>query len=144
MKRIAISALVVALLVGAFAISGGQKTAVKSELQIDVEGRNPWTHLRVNNAPESFHFVVMSDRTGGNRGRIFSQAVEQINLLQPTFVVCVGDLIQGYSKDSAILAREWKELQPYPSRLQMPFFYVPGNHDMANPVEASVWKERFG
>ena len=144
MKRMLISGLVVALLVGAVAISSSQKGADKSELQIDVEGRNPWTHLRLNNAAENFHFVVMSDRTGGNRGRIFSQAVEQINLLQPTFVVCVGDLIQGYSKDTAILAKEWKELQTYTSKLQMPFFYVPGNHDVANPVEAEVWKQRFG
>jgi predicted phosphodiesterase len=143
MKRILISVLVVGLLVGAFAISSGQKTA-ESDLQIDIENRNPWTHLRLNNAPESFHFVVVSDRTGGNRARIFSQAMEQINLLQPTFVVSVGDLIEGYTKDAAILAGQWKELQTYTSKLQMPFFYVPGNHDVANPTEADVWKERFG
>src|SRR5438552_17661710 len=118
MKRLLLGSLVVALLVSAFAISGGQKKAAKPDLQIDVENRNPWTHLRLNNAPESFHFVVVSDRTGGNRGRIFSQAVEQINLLQPAFVVSVGDLIQGYSKDPAILAKEWKELQGYTSKLQ--------------------------
>src|SRR6266849_5197503 len=144
MKRILISALVVALLVGAFALSGSQKGAIKTELQSDVESRNPWTHLRLNNAPETFHFAVMSDRTGGNRGRIFSHAIEQINLLQPTFVLCVGDLIQGYSKDTAVLSKEWKELQGFTSKLQMPFFYVPGNHDMANPVEADAWKQRFG
>jgi 3',5'-cyclic AMP phosphodiesterase CpdA len=143
MKRVLLTVLVACLLVGAFAISSGQKTA-ETDLQIDVESRNPWTHLRLNNAPESFHFVVVSDRTGGNRGRIFSQAMEQINLLQPTFVVCVGDLIQGYTKDPANLAKEWKELQGYTSKLQMPFFYVPGNHDVANPTEADVWKERFG
>src|SRR5262249_43284796 len=127
MKRILISVLVVGLLVGAFAISSGPKSA-QSDLQIDIENRNPWTHLRLNNAPESFHFVVVSDRNGGNRARIFSQAMEQINLLQPTFVVSVGDLIQGYTKDAAILAGQWKELQTYTIKLQMPFFYVPGNH----------------
>jgi hypothetical protein len=144
MKRVLISSLVLGLLVVAVAISGGQKALVKSDLQIDVENRNPWTHLRMNNASESFHFVVVSDRTGGNRGRVFSQAVEQINLLQPTFVVCVGDLIQGYSKDKAVLAKEWKELQGYTSKLQMPFFYVPGNHDVANATQTDMWKERFG
>jgi hypothetical protein len=135
--------LVVGLLVGAFAISSGPRTS-QSDLQIDIENRNPWTHLRLNNAPESFHFVVVSDRTGGNRARIFSQAMEQINLLQPTFVVSVGDLIEGYTKDAAILGSQWKELQTYTSKLQMPFFYVPGNHDVANQTEAEVWKERFG
>lgn len=144
MKRILISTLVVVLVVGAFAISGGQKPATKTDLSIDIENRNPWTHLRLNNAPENFHFVVVSDRTGGQRGRIFSQAVEQINLMQPTFVVCVGDLIQGYTKDTESLAKQWKEMQGYTSKLQMPFFYVPGNHDVANPTETNVWKERFG
>jgi len=144
MKRIVLAILVVGLVIGAVAISGGQKQPTKAELQIDVENRNPWTHLRLNNAAENFQFVVVSDRTGGNRGRIFSQAVEQINLLQPTFVVCVGDLIQGYTKDQPRLASEWKEFQTYTSKLQMPFFYVPGNHDVANPIETDVWKERFG
>src|SRR5437867_11605683 len=115
MKRMLISALVVALLVGAYAISGGQKPAATADLQIDVENRNPWTNLRLNNAPETFHFVVISDRTGGHRARIFSQAVEQINLLQPTFVVSVGDLIEGYSKDQEVLAKQWKEFQGYTS-----------------------------
>jgi serine/threonine-protein phosphatase CPPED1 len=143
MKRILIVAGVVGLLVGAIAMSGGQKTA-RTDLEIDVEKRNPWTHLRINNAPETFHFVVVSDRTGGHRARIFSQAVEQINLLQPAFVVSVGDLIEGYSKDSAKVAAEWKEFQSYTSKLQMPFFYVPGNHDVANTMQADLWKERFG
>jgi predicted phosphodiesterase len=143
MKRTLISACVVGLLVAAFAISGGQKAA-KSDMQIDVENRNPWTNLRLNNAPETFHFLVVSDRTGGHRARIFSEAVEQINLLQPTFVVSVGDLIEGYSKDQAKLASEWKEFQTYTSKLQMPFFYVPGNHDVSNPTQSDLWKERFG
>jgi predicted phosphodiesterase len=144
MKRLLLASLVVALLVGAFAISGGQKKAPQADLQIDVENRNPWTHLRLNDAPETFHFVVISDRTGGHRARIFSQAVEQINLLQPAFVVSVGDLIEGYTKDKAKVAGEWKEFQNYTSKLQMPFFYVPGNHDLANAGQVDVWKERFG
>ncbi len=143
MKRIALSVVALAVVAGAIAFSGSQKIGVGG-LQIDVENRNPWTHLRLNDAEETFHFVVVSDRTGGHRARVFSQAVEQINLMQPAFVICVGDLIQGYTKDTGTLAEMWKEFQTYTSRLQMPFFYVPGNHDLANPVESAVWKERFG
>lgn len=143
MKRMLICTLVVGLIAVTIAISGGQKTAT-SDMQIDVENRNPWTNLRLNNGPETFHFVVVSDRTGGHRPRIFSEAVEQINLLQPTFVVSVGDLIEGYSKDPAKVASEWKEFQTYTSKLQMPFFYVPGNHDLTNPMQKDIWKERFG
>ncbi len=144
MKRIAAAALVVGLMVGAFAISGGQKAAVRPDLQVEVENRNPWTNLRLNDAAEKFHFIVVSDRTGGHRARIFSQAVEQINLLQPAFVLSVGDLIEGYTKDKAKVASEWKEFQTYASRLQMPFFYVPGNHDVTNAMQTEEWKSRFG
>ncbi len=144
MKRIAVGTLVVCFLAGAFAMSGSQKSAVQADLQIDIANRNPWTNLRLNDAADNFHFVVVSDRTGGNRGRIFSQAMEQINLLQPAFVVSVGDLIQGYSKDKATIIKEWKELQSYTSKLQMPFFYVPGNHDVANAIQTDEWKSRFG
>ena len=135
MKRLLVASLAGLLLLGAIAVSGTQKSA-RTDLQIDVEARNPWTSLKLNNDADNFHFVVVSDRTGGHRPRIFSQAVEQINLLQPAFVISVGDLIDGYTKDTAKLATQWKELQTYTSKLQMPFFYVPGNHDLANPVES--------
>ena len=47
-----------------------------------------------------------------------------------------SDLIEGYTKDEARMAAEWREFQSYVHRLQMPFFYVPGNHDMSNPAMA--------
>ncbi|HZZ77576.1 MAG TPA: metallophosphoesterase [Gemmataceae bacterium] len=145
MKRILLVAVVIGLVVSALAFSGAQKTpSTKGDLQIEIENRNPWSSLRFNDAPETFHFVVVSDRTGGHRPRIFSQAIEQINLLQPAFVVSVGDLIEGYSKDPEAVAKQWKELQTYTHKLQMPFFYVPGNHDVSNPTQVDVWKQRFG
>src|ERR1043165_4980983 len=110
MQRLILVAVVGSLFLGAMAMSGNQKTPT-GELVIDVEARNPWTHLRLNNDPGVFHFAVMSDRTGGHRPRIFSQAVDQLNLLQPAFVLSVGDLIEGYTKDTAKMADEWKELQ---------------------------------
>jgi hypothetical protein len=114
------------------------------ELKVEVEERNPWTSLRLNNDPVEFRFAIVSDRTGGHRPRIFSQAVEQLNLLQPEFVVCVGDLIEGYTDKMDRLTAEWKEFQTYVSRLQMPFFYVAGNHDLTNAVMDKLWQEKFG
>ncbi len=143
MKRIALSCCALLLILGAIGFSQSARKA-GDEIQIDKESRNPWTNLRWNNDPDTFHFAVVSDRTGGHRARVFSQAVEQLNLLQPAFVVSVGDLIEGYTKDQQILNEQWKEFQSYVNRLQMPFFYVPGNHDVANAVEVAEWKERFG
>jgi hypothetical protein len=143
MKRLLLASLTASLVVVAVALSGGQKPA-SSELQIASEDRNPWTHLRLNNNPTEFRFLLVSDRTGGHRPRVFSEAVEQINLLQPEFVLSVGDLIEGYTQDAKDLAGQWKEFQSYVCKLQMPFFYVVGNHDITNPFMEKDWKERFG
>jgi hypothetical protein len=141
MKRL-LPALGTALLVGAALAWSGTKAP--PELDFPTEKRNPVSHLRLNNARGDFQFAVVSDRTGGHRARVFSRAVEQLNLLQPEFVVSVGDLIEGYTTDKERLAREWREFQGYVAKLQMPFFFVPGNHDLVNAAQGEVWKEKFG
>ena len=118
--------------------------ATKSGLAIRVEQKNPFTHLEVNNRPNSFQFAIVSDRTGGRRPGVFTKAVEKINLLQPEFVVSVGDLIEGYSEDPGAWALEWSEFETKLTRLQMPFFFCPGNHDIANLPMSKEWSRKFG
>jgi hypothetical protein len=107
-------------------------------------GRKLVSRPQPNDEPDAFQFAIVSDRTGGHRSRVFSRAVEQLNLLQPEFVLSVGDLIEGYTTDHERLTKEWREFQRYVTRLQMPFFYVPGNHDLSNVTEEKLWKEKFG
>ncbi|UTF60084.1 metallophosphoesterase [Gilvimarinus sp. DA14] len=104
----------------------------------------PWTHLKFNNDPQAFQFAIVTDRTGGLRPGVFSQAVDKLNLLQPEFVVSVGDLIEGYTEERAQLESEWNEFDAMVKRLDMPFFYLAGNHDYTNSVMAEVWQERYG
>jgi predicted phosphodiesterase len=144
MKRLSLGVLAGSVVLVAVALSSHRKPAASNELQIQIEERNPWSHLRLNHGPEIFHFAVVSDRTGGHRARIFSQAVEQLNLLQPAFVISVGDLIEGYTKEKARLQAQWKEFQSYVCKLQMPFFYVTGNHDVSNKFQERQWQDRFG
>ncbi len=108
------------------------------------QGAAPWTSLEPNDAAEDFHFVIVSDRTGGARPGVFESAMPKVNLLEPAFVVSVGDLIQGYTEDQARLDREWDEFQGFIAQLETPFFYVAGNHDMNNAVMAETWRARFG
>lgn len=105
---------------------------------------HPWNHLDFNNAESSFQFAIVTDRTGGHRPGIFPDAVQKLNLLQPEFVMSVGDLIEGYTTDEARIDREWEEFTGFIDELTVPFFYVPGNHDYINEVMAKKWKERFG
>jgi hypothetical protein len=105
---------------------------------------NPWTHREFAAAPADFQFAIVSDRTGGRRPGVFATAVEKLNLLQPEFVICVGDLIDGYSEDVAELDAQWGEFDAMVAALDMPFFYVPGNHDIGNRVMEAKWIERRG
>jgi hypothetical protein len=104
----------------------------------------PWTTQPFNNAGETFRFAVVSDRTGGHRAEIFSKAVSMLNLMQPEFVLSVGDLIEGYSEKEPAVRSMWNEFETYVNQLQMPFFRVPGNHDISNNTMVSVWKSKFG
>ena len=104
----------------------------------------PWTSLAANDAADDFHFVIVSDRTGGARPGVFESAIPKVNLLEPAFVVSVGDLIEGNTEDQAQLDREWDEFEGFVAGLETPFFYAAGNHDMSNAVMAATWQARFG
>ena len=108
------------------------------------EEATPWTSLTPNDADDLFHFVIVSDRTGGERRGVFPAAMPKINLLEPAFVISVGDLIAGYTEDQSRLDREWDEVEQFISALETPFFYAVGNHDMSNAVMAETWQRRFG
>ena len=119
----------------------------RTHIDASVEGppdHVPWTGLDVATDPDAFRFAVVTDRTGGHRDGVFEAGMHKLDLVRPEFVVSVGDLIEGYTDDPVVLDREWNELEGLVGRLQMPFFYVPGNHDMSNAVMAEAWKSRFG
>ena len=104
----------------------------------------PWTGLRAQDEDDDFHFVVVTDRTGGERPGVFPAAMPKVNLLRPAFVVSVGDLIEGYTEDQAELDRQWDEFEGFIDTLEAPFFHVAGNHDMSNALMAETWQARFG
>jgi len=107
--------------------------------------RKPWTAKEFRNKPEDFQFAIIGDRTGGaNALKTFQLAMQQINLLQPEFVINVGDLIEGYSDQAAELDTEWNEADAWLNVLDMPFFKTPGNHDIANTTAREVWLNRYG
>jgi len=105
---------------------------------------NPWTNLNLYNNPDNFHFAIVSDLTGGYRQGVFEDAVKKLNLLKPEFVMSIGDLIEGRSQDDLELNRQWGEFDGFVNKLQMPFFYVPGNHDIGDEVMAQKWHQRLG
>ncbi len=109
-----------------------------------LEDKNPVTHLRWNDNPDDFRFALVSDRTGSHRPEVFSQAVDKLNLLQPEFVLSVGDLIEGGKLSDDKYAATWKEFDGYVNKLTMPFFYCAGNHDAGTKESAKFWEGKLG
>lgn len=136
----------------AHGLFGHSKKAPKNEAKARPEAgfsvsrgpQNPWTHERFHNDPAHFQFAIVTDRTGGHRPGIFEDAVGKLNLLRPEFVMSVGDLIEGYTRDTVQLAKEWTEFNGFVKGLHMPFFYVTGNHDVSNEVQLRFWEKQFG
>lgn len=142
MRRILLPILA-ALVVGAVAYSAGSMRQDQPAAAAAGD-KTPWTSLNFNNADDTFRFAIVSDRTGGHREGIFSKAVNHLNLMQPEFVLSVGDLIEGYSDKEPAIQEMWREFDGYVSKLTMPFFHVPGNHDTANHIMQKYWKTKFG
>ncbi len=98
----------------------------------------------LNNAEGTFRFAIMGDRTGGMLPGVFEKGAEKVNLMQPEFVLSVGDLVDGYTTDPDVWNAQWNEFDAIVNRLKMRFYYVPGNHDISNPQLDAVWRERHG
>jgi hypothetical protein len=147
MKRLFAALIVVNIVGGVLLLSRttpAGSPAPGADFQVKQEAVNPWNHLQFNNSPSTFRFAVVTDRTGGVREGVFERAIDQLNILQPEFVLCVGDLITGGTEKLEQIDKEWKEMVGWINKLQMPFFYLPGNHDITNKVMEKRWKEQFG
>ena len=121
------------------------------------DSKKPWTHENFLNGKERFSFAIIPDRTGSERPGVFLEAIKKANMLQPEFIMTVGDLIQGPTEldrqSPAHLREMWKELEGFTKQSEAPFFYVVGNHDIsrtrqgfprANEDSKMVWQEFAG
>ncbi|HQE84287.1 MAG TPA: metallophosphoesterase [Candidatus Hydrogenedentes bacterium] len=140
MRGLAIFILILSGIVPAEAVSGSPEG-----FETDVQTPNkPWTNLEFKNDPGAFQFAVVGDNAGGPRWGVFAEAVEKLNLLQPEFVIGVGDYIEGYEDTRAELDRQWEQFMESLAGLEAPFFFVPGNHDVGRPLWRETYTARFG
>jgi len=91
-----------------------------------------------------FRFAILSDRTGGHVPGIYPQVIEEINLLNPDFVVAVGDYIEGYGEDYERSDAEWDSLMILIGALEAPFHMIPGNHDIWDDESEAMYTAKTG
>lgn len=96
-----------------------------------VTSRSSDIQLALPEEKEAFNFVVFGDRTSGQPSgvNILAEAVRDVNLLEPDFVITVGDLIQGYN-DTPKWMEQMTEYKAIMAKLLCPWFPVAGNHDV--------------
>jgi hypothetical protein len=141
MKKQILCCLIIATFLSGCKVSQVQMPLFEHEVKT---AQKPWTSDTFEPEEEDFTFAIISDLNGGERKGIYQTAVAQLNRLDPTFVLSVGDLIDGGTEDSIQLKKEWDSFDDRTSRLNMPFFHLGGNHDLTNPVMREFWKNRFG
>ncbi len=96
------------------------------------------------NAPDAFRFVVVGDRTGNMDPGAWPRAVTEINRLRPDLVLCVGDLVDGFTADAGKSEAQWHEFEQITAGLAAPFFYCSGNHDVGIDSDWKVYVRRHG
>ena len=128
-------------------------SASAADFSHNLSGAKPWTDKPFLDDPQEFHFAIIGDLTGGERPDVYERAVEKLNLLRPEFVMSVGDLVQGGGVSREALKKQWDSFRRRTDKLEMPFFYVVGNHDIwtgftgmtpTRQTSIDLWKEQFG
>lgn len=129
-----------------FVLFFGFTIASQSQNMIKLSEENSFGKKQITSNSEKFTFAILGDKTTGGVANwpIFDKAVDEINLLQPDFVIMVGDMIQGTVTDTLILNRMWKEFRLHSDRLNVPLYVFPGNHDISNEVMYDYWNKKIG
>jgi len=108
-------------------------------------GAKPWTHENFRNDSNNFQFAILGDRGGGASPEgTYERAIDQLNWLQPELVMSVGDFVEGYTAEHAEMDAQWEEFEAIVAKLEPPFFFVRGNHDINMPLTRKAWAERRG
>ncbi|MEL6845311.1 MAG: metallophosphoesterase, partial [Bacteroidota bacterium] len=89
-----------------------------------------------------FSFIILGDSQFEQPAE-FNEIVEEVALLNPSFVIQVGDLIYGRDVNKKALSAEWQRFKGQLAPLDdIPYYPVPGNHDVETGDKRDQLKEQ--
>lgn len=74
----------------------------------------------------------------------FIRNINEMNLLDPSFIIDVGDLILGYIDSASLTHTEWDSFLAAIGVSSVPFIPIVGNHDVWDRQSQRIFKERVG
>jgi len=86
----------------------------------------------------SFHFAVLSDRTGGADQAAYETVVKDIKNLYPDLVVTVGDIIEDG------IYEDWPNALTPLEALECPIYFAAGNNDIIDAATEDNFREKTG
>jgi len=102
---------------------------------------------------ERLRLVILPDRTTGRDWGMpyLHLAVEDVTRIRPDAVITIGDMVQGYTRSVEQWTREADEYLEIVGRLKLPFYPLPGNHEVVSGTRSpedtrfyELYKETFG
>jgi len=104
---------------------------------------------------DRFTFCVLGDTrhwTPIVMPEAFLKNIREMNLLDPSFIIDIGDLIVGYTyevplagyTEEGLIHAEWDEFLATIATSRVPFIPVVGNHDVWDWRSQRIFKERVG
>jgi hypothetical protein len=111
----------------------------------ELPDRAPGLEREWSQDSQKFTFAIVGDKSVGfdRNWDVFDRAVEEINQHRPDFAIMVGDLIEG-SNDVEAVQAQWTEFRRHADPIEVPFLWLPGNHDVGDLAGDAWWREHIG
>ncbi len=91
---------------------------------------------------KTFRFAVVGDRTGTPQDPVFEEIIEEIALLDPDFVMCVGDIADVDVGDSLTADAEFNRMIDIVGKLPCRFYWCAGNNEIAQESDRAVYENK--